>query len=581
MESKSHRYRYFSSFKVALIFFLVGAAFIYFSDRALFQLIEIPVSPQNLIRIQTYKDIGFIFLAAVLLFILIRRENNAGRKYIRLLENQKNKLNRFAAEKDKAKTRLNERNRFIETVLKNLPIGIAINKTDDKKAVFLNDRFASIYGWPENELKDVDSFFEKIYPDEKYRKEMKKRIQRDVESGIHEKMKWENVSITTKEGTQKIINVQNFPIPGQNYMISTVQDVTGKNRIERKVKESKNLLEKTINNLNEVVIVADRDRNVLMTNLTIQKIFGYRPEEIVGRQTGMLHANEEMFNQLPLAGREELEKKGVYHTRYPMKHKDGTVIDTEITTSVILEKDGWQSGTISVIRDITEQLKYEHRLQQYQDSLKQLTTELSLTEEKQRKKIAANIHDHLSQLLVVSKMKLEGLEKELNSGDAKKVLTIVKSYISEALENSRKITYDLSPPVLYELGLVETMHWMMEKVEEEQGIDAIFKSDVEKVEFPESKRILVFRIIQELVNNVLKHARAEKLEIVFRKIDSELQVTVEDNGKSFNPEELTESRFQKGEFGLFAVKERVKNLGGKFSIHSEPGKGTTVKFSIP
>ena len=825
MKSKAQKYKYFSSIKIALVFFLVGAAYIYFSDRALVELIAIPVSPENFIRIQTYKGIGFLFLTAVLLFILVQREINAARKYMRLLEEQKKKLHLFAAEKDKTKIRLKERNRFIETVLKNLPIGIAVNKTDDSKTVLLNDHFASVYGWHESDLKDVHSFFEKVYPDENNRKKVMEKIFEDMESGDPERMKWENVPITTKDGNQRFVNAQNIPIPGQNFMISTVQDVTEKrmaqkkteenekkfraifensltaimvadddgnylsvnkaaenvfgysreelltmnvgdlrslthedartqyreymekkqetgefefldkkgkkrtvmyhavrigenfnlsvmmdislrkeaetklkenetkfstlfrlnpvasvftrfsdgkilevnqsycrlfgyskeelldgkisslnlwekpeNRVEmletlqqkkfiygyearalhkngsiivalsylqlvelrgekaiiaiivdvtekkkkeRELKESKNLLEKTVNNLNEVVIVADRDRNVLMANLALNKVFGYQPEEIMGRKTLMLHVDEEKFNELARAGRGDLEEKGIYRTRYPMKRKDGAVIDTEITTTVIVEKDGWQSGIISVIRDITEQLKNERRLEKYQDSLKQLTTELSLTEEKQRKQIAANIHDHLSQLLVISKMKLDNLEKELDSEDAKKELTTVNSYISEALEKSRKITYELSPPVLYELGLVETMHWMVEKVEEEQGIHATFKSDVEKLDFPESTLIIVFRIIQELVNNVLKHARAGKLEIVFQKTDNKLHVAVEDNGKGFKTDGLKDPKFQQGGFGLFAVKERVRNLGGRFEVHSGPGNGTNVKFSIP
>ena len=110
------------------------------------------------------------------------------------------------------------------------------------------------------------------------------------------------------------------------------------------MKESKVLLEKTLNNLSEVVLVADRDRRVIMTNKTLEKVFGYKPEDLIGKSTQLLHQSPESFAKLAESGKSELEKNGIFQTGYTMKRNDGTLFDCEIITTAIVENDGWQSG---------------------------------------------------------------------------------------------------------------------------------------------------------------------------------------------------------------------------------------------
>lgn len=119
-----------------------------------------------------------------------------------------------------------EHQSFIETAIENLPIGIAVNRTVDDSVVLINKKFADIYGWPIEELTDVSSFFEKVYPDEECRKEMVKRIKEDMASGDPDRMNWEGITITTKAGEKRIVNAKNIPVVDQNLIISTVIDVT-------------------------------------------------------------------------------------------------------------------------------------------------------------------------------------------------------------------------------------------------------------------------------------------------------------------------------------------------------------------
>lgn len=385
-------------------------------------------------------------------------------------------------------------------------------------------------------------------------------------------------------GTEKWVETKGEPIVygGENGGLVFIRDITYRKKAEKELKESKALLEKTMNSLNEAVLVINpEDRKIKLVNSAIEKIFGYHPSEIIGENTEVLHLSHKKYKEFGKTGDPLLERHGTFQTEFQMKHKNGSVIETENTVTAIMEDDGWFKGVVSVIRDITQKKESEKKLHEYQQSLKQLTTELSLAEEKQRKEIAANIHDHLSQSLVISKMKINDLQKTEEVKERKAELSVVKNHISEALENSRKITYDLSPPILYEMGLVETMYWLAEKIEEENKIKVDFNSDVAMLELPEAKLILLYRSIQELVYNAIKHSGANKLSIRFNSIHEGLEIILRDNGKGFDLMELEKKKPSTKSFGLFAVQERIQNLGGKFQINSEPGKGTEAKIYLP
>jgi PAS domain S-box-containing protein len=115
---------------------------------------------------------------------------------------------------------------FIETIFQHLPIGIAVNKIDDNTAVFINKHFSEIYGWPENTLTDVATFFENVFPNESYRTEMSTKIMEDIASGDPTRMSWQEVDIVTQSGESRVVNAKNIPLYSQNLMISTVVDVT-------------------------------------------------------------------------------------------------------------------------------------------------------------------------------------------------------------------------------------------------------------------------------------------------------------------------------------------------------------------
>ncbi len=133
---------------------------------------------------------------------------------------------------------LEHRNQFIETVLDNLPIGLAVNYVDEGTASYMNAEFENIYGWPRESLTDIENFFRCVYPDPEYRRQLQAQVFADIESGDPQRMRWEDIEITTQEGQKKIVSATNIPLHEQNLMISTVQDVTDRKQAEESLRAS-------------------------------------------------------------------------------------------------------------------------------------------------------------------------------------------------------------------------------------------------------------------------------------------------------------------------------------------------------
>lgn len=161
---------------------------------------------------------------------------------------------------------LQERNDFIELILEHLPIGIAVNRIDNGKATLLNKQFSRIYGWSEEDLLDVETFFQLVYPDEKYRTEIVGRILADIASRDVERMQWYGINITTESGETRVINAKNIPLYEQNLMISTVLDMTKESRQAEEIKKAKANQEALINGTKDLIWSVGNDFKLITAN---------------------------------------------------------------------------------------------------------------------------------------------------------------------------------------------------------------------------------------------------------------------------------------------------------------------------
>jgi PAS domain S-box-containing protein len=233
-----------------------------------------------------------------------------------------------------------------------------------------------------------------------------------------------------------------------------------------------------------------------------------------------------------------------------------------------------------VIRDITEARAAQEELASNREKLRELTSELSLAEERVRREIAVGIHDRVSQPLALAKMlvgKIRLLSGEKNQPDADEL----NKLLQQALDESRTLTFELSPPVLYELGLPAAVEWLAEQMQRRFGLKIRPHTTNWTKPIRLDLRVLLFQSIRELLTNVIKHAKASSAAVALICDDDTIKVVISDDGGGFNPEKSTRPPEQPGGFGLFSIRTRVERVGGHFSIESKARRGTRVTMIIP
>ena len=206
---------------------------------------------------------------------------------------------------------------------------------------------------------------------------------------------------------------------------------------------------------------------------------------------------------------------------------------------------------------------------------------MQLTEERERRQIAGDLHDSIGSTLAISNLKLEMLSGKLKESETIKDVNTTHQLIKQVIQQTRYLTFQLSPPALYEMGLEAALSGLVEQTERLHNIKTEFIDDQNEKYLEENVRIHLFRSVRELIVNIIKHAKAENLKVSVSKTDQQIQIVVVDDGKGFDLNDLTVSPNQKGGFGLFSIRERLKLLDGRLQINSNVGKGTHVFIMAP
>lgn len=222
----------------------------------------------------------------------------------------------------------------------------------------------------------------------------------------------------------------------------------------------------------------------------------------------------------------------------------------------------------------------EDRLRNRNEKLKNLYFELTIAEEKERRKIAEYLHDGLGQTISIASIKLSSIARGELSPAVKKTLDESAELLRNAINESRTLVYDLSPPILYELGLIAAIKWKLDQIEKKIGVITEFRFEENSIALKTDMKILIFRMICELLNNTIKHAGANLITVEIRKNAQNITVKVIDNGKGFDLKQ-GKALSELGGFGLFSINERLDALQGSMEIDSEPTKGTRITLTVP
>ncbi len=243
--------------------------------------------------------------------------------------------------------------------------------------------------------------------------------------------------------------------------------------------------------------------------------------------------------------------------------------------------EGGPGRMIGTIQDITDRKEAEEALLAHQAKLKSLASELSLTEERERRRIAGDLHDHACQSLALSKMKLQAVLDAALPVD-EQTLRQVCDGLNQTIENVRNLTFDLSSPTLYKFGLEAALEELLrDKLKAEYGIRYAFSDDKRPKPLTPDVRVLLFQSVRELLINVIKHAHADEVHLDIKRETDSIRITVGDNGAGFDVEKILSAPSRSRSVGLFNIRERLDYIGGHLEIDSHPGRGSRFTLIAP
>jgi PAS domain S-box-containing protein len=320
------------------------------------------------------------------------------------------------------------------------------------------------------------------------------------------------------------------------------------------------------------------EKGVLLTaNDQYFKMFGYRPHELIGKQVIPLTVIPETLDPR----KRKVTEEGVTTYEIQGVKKDGTTFLMEVRGKT-MEYQGRKVRGIAVM-DITERKRVEDALRESENMLRFLSARLFEAQEIERSRLSKELHDQLGHDLVLLKSRMRAIMKNLEEQQSplQNECENTIAAVDEIIENVRRISRDLMPSILEDLGLAASIQWLVENFSRQNNIQTTL--DLEDIDylFPREAQINLYRIFQEILTNISKHADAGQVTVEVKEENGNIVVRVRDNGNGFELSKVMGRKSNTRGVGLTAMKERIIILGGTFEVISQPGQGTEIKFNIP
>ncbi len=461
--------------------------------------------------------------------------------------------------------------------LEDSPLGVRI-VTIEGETVYANRAMLNIYGYDSIEELRTTPVKKRYTPEScaEFQIRMEKR-----RKGDHDPFEYE-VNIVRKNGEVRYLQVFRKEIlwNGEKQFQTIYQDITDRKRAEEELRESEEryriLTEKTI-----AGIYLIQDGLFKYVNPTFCEIHGYTQDELVDKfgPLDLVVEEEKGFLNDKIQQRLSEEKESDQFS-IRIRKKDGEISFLEVFSSYALYAG--KPAVLGTCIDITETRKANEAIKKSREELRALTAYLQNIREEERIRISREIHDELGQLLTGIKIDISWLKKKL--ADTVKPTDPIQTKIDfllgltdSVIATTRELSLSLRPGILDDLGLVAAINWEMKRFQEKTGITCTFQSDMAETAIPEDHTTALFRICQECLTNIVRHAHATEVNVTLTEKGGNLVLEIEDNGKGIT----TEQKRSPISLGLLGMRERIVGLVGRFSIRGAPGKGTKVKVEVP
>ncbi|HEU4510721.1 MAG TPA: PAS domain S-box protein [Pyrinomonadaceae bacterium] len=360
----------------------------------------------------------------------------------------------------------------------------------------------------------------------------------------------------------------------QRYVVELEERIAERRQAEMALRESEERYRELFENARDAIFVHDLEGNYTSVNRAAEQLSGYTREEIIGHKVTefvaddhMRHMDKRFCTKVAQAGENTYEVE--------VLAKDGRRIPVEVSSRAIYE-NGVLVGVQGMGRDITERKLAQEALQMF-------SRKLIEAQEDERRRIARELHDQIGQILTAVKMNLHTVQKVCTSPEACSYVKDNIEAVDEALRIVRDLSVDLRPPVLDDLGLVTALGWYVDRYTARTRLDVelIIEMIHDNDRFSRDIETACFRIAQEALTNIVRHANASHVVVELARHENKLVLTVKDDGAGFDPEQLRKQSSRAATLGLVGMQERAHAAGGVIEIVSEISKGTVVRLTLP
>ncbi len=368
--------------------------------------------------------------------------------------------------------------------------------------------------------------------------------------------------------------------------------------VEMRIRDTEEGFKLLVNSIKDyAIIILDTQGRIQSWNEGAERIKGYTTNEIIGKHISIFYLQKEAADGMPEKNLEATRANGRHETEGWRLRKDGSRFWADVVFNSLYDNAGNLRGFAKMTRDITlrkqlqDQLKKMNaelekqvlektkEIRQSYENIRLLASHLQNVREEERAAISREIHDQLGQQLTGLKMDVSWLSKKLNSTDEsiKGKIKGILELLDSTIRMVRKIATELRPSILDDLGLIEAMKWQSQEFEKRSEIKIRFNSMLPEIKIANHIVIALFRIYQESLTNVARHANATEVCTSITRRNHQLVLTISDNGQGFDTGNIASKRT----LGLLGMKERAQMIGGNYEISSKPGKGTTVSITVP
>lgn len=355
-------------------------------------------------------------------------------------------------------------------------------------------------------------------------------------------------------------------------------DITERKKAEAKIQQANELFNLVTKATSDIVWDLNLDTYDLWWNDNFYTLLGYAPGKHFTDWVNGIHADERdavvkhIFETINSGNDQWVQE-------YRFEKADGSFVNIYDRGYIMHDPSGKPYRMIGSMIDITELKKAEEKLQQSYGEIRELASNLERIREEERTTISREIHDELGQQLTGFKMDLYWLNRKIKNEDPeiKQKMQGTLQLVDDTIKTIRKIATELRPSILDDLGLVAALEWQSEEFEKRYGITVNFVGAIDREKLSPSVSTALFRIYQELLTNVARHAGAGAVEASMYVEHNQLYLTVSDNGSGFDVSNIS----SKKTLGLLGIRERTFLLGGQYEIRSKPKEGTTVVISVP